>query len=244
MDILFYIPIGFIAQIIDGALGMAYGLLTSSLLISFGVAPAIASATVHTAECFTSGASGIAHHSFGNVDKKLFKSLLVPGILGAVLGAYLLSTFSGENIKPYIASYLAIMGLIIIYKAFKFFPPKQITSHLAPLGFTGAFLDSVGGGGWGPIVASNLIVRGNDVRKTIGSVNAVEFFVTLASSLTFFLMLGLGHGKIIFGLALGGVIAAPFGAWASKHIPHKPLMILVGSLIVTLSVRTLYLTFL
>ena len=111
------------------------------------------------------------------------------------------------------------------------------------MGFVGAFLDSVGGGGWGPIVASNLIVRGNDVRMTIGSVNAVEFFVTLASSITFFLTIGLGHGKIILGLALGGVIAAPLGAWAAKHVPHKPFMVLVGSLIVTLSFRNLYLTF-
>ena len=239
----YYVLAGFIAQMIDGALGMAYGVTASSLLSAFGVPPAATSATVHAAECFTTGASAISHHAFGNVDKFLFRRLLLPAVIGAILGAYILSAFPGDALKPWVAGYLVIMGLIIIAKAFRQFPPRNVTSHLTPLGFVGAFLDAIGGGGWGPIVASNLIARGNDVRITVGSVNAVEFFVTLAASATFLLTLGLTNWQIIAGLAIGGVVAAPFGAWLSKHIPVRPFMVLVGLLIVGLSTRNLLVAF-
>ena len=159
--------------------------------------------------------------------------------LGAIIGAYALSAFDGDVLKPYVSGYLIIMGLVIIAKAFFRVPPKNVTTHLTPLGFFGALVDAMGGGGWGPIVASNLIVRGNDVRITVGSVNAVEFFVTLAASITFLLTIGLTHWTIILGLALGGVIAAPIGAWAAKRIPHKPFMILVGVLVTAVSLRNL-----
>ena len=160
-------------------------------------------------------------------------------VLGAIIGAYALSAFEGDVLKPYVSGYLIIMGLVIIAKAFFRVPPKNVTTHLTPLGFFGALVDAMGGGGWGPIVASNLIVRGNDVRITVGSVNAVEFFVTLAASITFLLTIGLTHWTIILGLALGGVIAAPIGAWAAKRIPHKPFMILVGVLVTVVSARNL-----
>lgn len=238
-DFLLYIAAGFVAQMIDGALGMAYGVSASSLLMAFGVPPAATSATVHAAECFTTGASAISHHAFGNVDKFLFRRLLIPAVIGAVIGAYLLSSIDGDVLKPYVSGYLILIGLLIIGKAFRQIPPRNVTTHLTPLGFFGALVDSMGGGGWGPIVASNLIVRGNDVRITVGSVNAVEFFVTLAASITFLLTIGLTHWSIILGLALGGVIAAPFGAWAAKRIPHKPFMVLVGVLVTALSVRNL-----
>ena len=234
-----YVLAGFIAQIIDGALGMAYGVTASSILISFGVPPAASSATVHAAECFTTGASALSHHAFGNVDGFLFRRLLVPGILGAILGAYLLSNFPGDELRPFISFYLISIGIIIVYKAFREFPPRRVTSHLIPLGFFGALIDAIGGGGWGPIVASNLIVRGNDIRKTIGSVNAAEFFVTLAASATFLITLGFTNWQIILGLAIGGILAAPLGAWASRHIPIKPFMIFVGILVILISLRTL-----
>ncbi len=234
-----YIGAGFVAQLIDGALGMAYGVSASSLLMALGVPPAATSATVHAAECFTTGASAISHHAFGNVDRFLFRRLLLPAVIGAVIGAYALSAFDGDLLKPYVSGYLIIMGLVIIAKAFARVAPRNVTTHLAPLGFFGALVDAMGGGGWGPIVASNLIVRGNNVRITVGSVNAVEFFVTLAASITFLLTIGLTHWSIIIGLAIGGVIAAPFGAWAAKHIPHKPAMIVVGLLVVGLSTRNL-----
>ncbi len=236
---LYYVVAGFIAQIIDGALGMAYGVTASSLLLSFGVPPAATSATVHASECFTTGASAMSHHAFGNVDRFLFRRLLVPAVIGAVIGAYILSRLSGEALTPYVSAYLIIMGLVIIAKAFMQFPPRNVTSHLVPLGFVGALLDAMGGGGWGPIVASNLIARGNNIRITVGSVNAVEFFVTLAASATFLVTLGLTHWEIILGLALGGVMAAPLGAWLSTHIPVRPFMVFVGVLIVLDSVRNL-----
>lgn len=238
-DLLFYVVAGFVAQIIDGALGMAYGVTASSLLLTFGVPPAAASATVHAAECFTTGASAISHHAFGNVDGFLFRRLLVPAVIGAGLGAYLLSSLDGEALKPWIAGYLIIMGFIIVTKAFMQFPPRNVTSHLVPLGFVGALLDAIGGGGWGPIVASNLIARGNNVRITVGSVNAVEFFVTLAATSTFIVTLGLTNWKIILGLAIGGMMAAPFGAWLSRRLPIRPFMAIVGLLVIALSTRTL-----
>jgi uncharacterized protein len=230
-----YVLAGFVAQLIDGALGMAYGVSASSLLSVFGVEPRVVSATVHAAECFTTGASGLSHHAFGNVDRTLFKRLLIPAVIGAVIGAYALTAIDGKVLKPYISVYLVVMGVVIIAKAFTRVPPKKVTTHLAPLGFFGALVDAMCGGGWGPIVASNLIIRGNDTRITVGSVNAVEFFVTLSASITFFLTIGLTHWNIIVALAIGGVIAAPLAAWAAKHIPHKPFMVLVGLLIVVVN---------
>jgi uncharacterized membrane protein YfcA len=200
---------------------------------------ASAPAPVHPAECYTPGASASSHPAFGNVSRLLYRTLLIPGVLGAILGAYILSSLPGEKLAPYIAAYLIIMGLIIILKAFRLFPPKNVTTHLAPLGFIGALVDTMGGGGWGPIVATNLIVRGNKMSETIGSVNAVEFFVTLAASVTFVLTLGLSHWKMIIGLAIGGVIAAPFGAYLCKRIPVRPFMVFVGILVVVISSRTL-----
>ena len=230
---------GFIAQVIDGALGMAYGVTASSLLLAFGIPPAATSATVHAAECFTTGASAVSHHAFDNIDRQLFRRLLVPGVVGAILGACILTSLPGESFKPYVAVYLLIMGSIIVVKAFKEFPPRAVTTHLGPLGFTGALLDTMGGGGWGPVVASTLIVRGNHVRTTVGTVNAVEFFVTVAASVTFFLTIGLSNWQMILALAIGGLPAAPVGAWACRHLPVKRLMVIVGLLVIALSLRTL-----
>lgn len=230
---------GFVAQVIDGALGMAYGVTASSLLLTFGISPAATSATVHAAECFTTGASALSHHAFDNIDRGLFRRLLAPAVVGAILGATILSHFPGESLRPYVAAYLLVMGLIIVMKAFKEFPPRAVTTHLGPLGFVGALLDTIGGGGWGPVVASTLIVRGNHVRTTVGTVNAVEFFVTVAASATFLVTIGLSNWQMILALALGGLPAAPVGAWACKHLPVKRLMVVVGVLVIGLSVRTL-----
>lgn len=238
-----YVLVGFLAQIVDGALGMAYGITSSTMLISLGVPVATASATVHAAECFTTGASGLSHHAFGNVDKALFRRLLLPGMAGAVLGAYVLSSLPGEKLLPYVSVYLVLMGTIVIIKAFREFPPRSVSTHLAPLGFFGAFLDAVGGGGWGPVVTSTLIARGNDVRLTVGSVNAVEFFVTFAASMTFIVTLGISNWPIIAALGLGGLLAAPFGALIVARCPRRGFMIGVGALVIVLSLRNLYRSF-
>ncbi len=242
-DLILYIVIGFAAQVVDGALGMAYGVTASSLLLGFGVPPAVSSATVHAAECFTTGTSAISHHAFGNIDRKLFRRLLLPGMLGAGVGAYLLTTIDGDMLKPWIAGYLLLMGAMILFKSFRELVPKEVTSHVSMLGFFGALVDAIGGGGWGPIVASNLIARGHELRLTVGSVNAVEFFVTLTASVVFLMTMGTGHLGIVLGLALGGVVAAPFGAWLLRFVRPRLLMPVVGVLVIGLSVRTLYHTF-
>lgn len=238
-EFLLYVLAGFAAQLIDGTLGMAYGVSASTLLLSMGLPPAVTSATVHAAECFTTGASAVSHHAFGNVDRALFRRLVLPGVAGAVAGASALVSVSGEALTKYVALYLVVMGVVIIVKSMREFPPRTVTSHVAPLGFIGALLDAMGGGGWGPIVASTLIARGNHVRQTVGTVNAAEFFVTLAASITFVLTLGLSHWPVIAGLALGGLVAAPLGAWLCTRVPVRPLMALVGALVIVVSLRTL-----
>jgi uncharacterized membrane protein YfcA len=234
-----FILAGFCAQLVDGALSMAYGVTASSLLATFGVPPAITSATVHAAETITTGFSLVSHHYFGNVDRVLFRRLVVPGVVGAILGAYLLASFPGEATRPYVSGYLLVMGFVIIVKAFRTFPPLIVTQHVAPLGFVGALMDAIGGGGWGPIVASTLIARGSETRRTVGSVASAEFFVTLAASVTFLATIGLSYWNVILGLAIGGAVAAPIGAYACRRVPARPLMFVVGSVIVILSLNVL-----
>ncbi len=238
-EFLIYVVIGFCAQLIDGALGMAYGIIATGLLLGTGVPPVVASATVHAAECFTTGVSAYSHHAFGNIDRALFKRLLLPGVLGAAIGAYLLTQLPGEALKPWIAGYLILMGVVIMLKAMREFPPRRVTTHLRPLGFFGAMIDAIGGGGWGPMVASTLLARGHEFRLTVGSVNAVEFFVTLTASLVFIFTIGVSHWQVVLGLALGGVLAAPFGALLVKRAPVRPMLLFVGLLVIAISTRTL-----
>jgi len=244
-DIFLYVVIGFAAQMIDGAIGMAYGVTATSVLLSSGVPPATASACVHAAETFTTGASGIAHWKLGNVDRQLLWRLALPGAIGGAIGAYVLSEFDGDTLKPYISVYLLLLGLVIIWKALvkrSLEAPKP--RSVAPLGFFGGLLDAIGGGGWGPIVTSSLLGQGATPRYAIGSVNLAEFFVTLTISTTFFLTVGLSLWPIITGLIIGGIIAAPFAALAAKHVPARLLMLAVGLVIIGLSVNTLVKTLL
>ncbi len=247
MDINFIIVIivGFVAQMIDGSLGMAYGVSANSFLLGLGIPPAAASASVHSAEIFTTAISGFSHWKLGNVNKELVKRLLIPGVLGGITGAYILTSIPGDDIKPFIAIYLLIMGLRIMYKAFK--PNREERQPdsrlLIPLGFVGGAMDAVGGGGWGPVVTTTLISTGHSPQKSIGSVNLSEFFVTFAEVVTFFATIGLTQWQVALGLLIGGVIAAPLGALLTKKIPVKALMITVGLLIIFLQIRTLYLIY-
>ncbi|MBP6385359.1 MAG: sulfite exporter TauE/SafE family protein [Pseudarcicella sp.] len=249
--LLVYMCVGFAAQMVDGALGMAYGATATAFLSSIGVGSAQSSASIHIAEVFTTGASGISHFKLGNVNKKLFKSLVIPGIVGAASGAFLLcllekgGLFSEEDIKTYLKPimtiYTLILGCIVLKKALKKNNVKKKIKNITSLALFGSFMDSIGGGGWGPIVTSTLLSRGRSVSYTIGSVNSAEFFVAFSSSLVFFLMIGLDPGlwQVVLGLIIGGVLASPFAAFAVAKIKRKPLMIFVGCFIIFLSLNTL-----
>lgn len=244
-SILLFIVVGFIAQIIDGALGMAYGVSSTSFLLSMGIPAPMASASVHMAKVFTTLVSGISHLKLGNVNKGLLKKLVFPGIIGGVLGAYILTSIPAKTIKPFIAIYLMIMGIRILYKVMKKIDGSKKLEEkkkLTLLAFVGGFFDAIGGGGWGPIVTSTLVASGHKPRFTIGTVNLSEFFVTVSEVLTFIMFINLIHWKIIAGLIIGGVIAAPLAANLCKKIPAKVLMISVGLVIILLSIRTIYLT--
>jgi len=246
-SILLYIAVGFLAQMIDGAIGMAYGVSSNAFLLTVGLPPSIASACVHCAEVFTTGVSGISHFRFGNIDKRLFSKLVIPGVLGGALGAYILSLEAiGKIIRPFVSAYLVVMGIVILWKVFrKSTKEKEVTRHLIPLAAIGGFFDAVGGGGWGPIVTTTVIARGHSPRLTIGSVNATEFFVTLAEAVTFVITIPAlltQHWQVMAGLIVGGVIAAPLAALACKRLPARALMAFVGVLIVVLSARTIVLS--
>jgi uncharacterized membrane protein YfcA len=239
-EFLIFFCIGVFAQLVDGTLGMGYGATSTSFLLAYGIPPAISSTGVHVAEMFTTGASAISHHRFGNINKKLVRHLLIPGILGSIAGAYLLSdVIDGDAIKPFIAVYMIGLAIIIIRKAMQKNIIKKKTKRLNILASFGGFMDAVGGGGWGPIVTSTLLGRGRNPRYTIGSVNAAEFAVAFASGVTFMLFGGIQGWQVIIGLILGGVIAAPIAAILVNKIKRKPMMILVGILIIILSLKTL-----
>lgn len=241
-DFLWFMLGGFIAQLIDGALGMAYGVSATTFLLSFGVSPAVASMSVHASEIFTSGVSGLMHLKFGNVNSKLFKNIVLPGVIGSIVGAYLLSEFEEYNtyVKPVVGVYTLILGVIIILKVIRNQQKRKKIKNVGWLASLGGFLDAIGGGGWGPVVSSTLIARGKNPRMVIGSVNLAEFFVSLASSFTFFTLIGGSGWQTILGLILGGVVAAPIAAHFSKKLNVKAMMILVGTIVIIVSLRIIY----
>lgn len=244
-DVLLFIAIGFAAQLIDGALGMAYGITATTMLMSFGVPPATASASVHAAEVFTTAASGMAHWRMGNVDRKLVARLALPGMFGGAAGAYVLAMVPGDRIRPIVSAYLLVMGAVILWRAISKDPGEgKRSTHVGALGLFGGFLDAIDGGGWGAMVTTTLIGRGVTPRFAIGSANVAEFFVTATVTATFVATIGLSLWPVITGLVIGGVAAAPFAAYATKHLPDRPVMILVGVVVVLLSVRSLSMAFL
>lgn len=236
------VAVGFIAQVIDGALGMAYGITATTFLLASGFSPALASASVHIAEIFTTGLSGVAHARLGNVDRSLFLRLLLPGMLGAFLGALVITQLDGAALKPWVAGYLAVMGLYVLAKAFRSRTRVSAPSrprHVGKLALFGGFVDAAGGGGWGPVVTSSLLGTGNDPRTTIGSVNFAEFFLTLTSGASFALLVGMGPWPIVAGLVFGGLFAAPLAAVLCRKLSARTLLVLVGTLVTALSVYNL-----
>lgn len=228
-----FIAVGFAAQLVDGALGMAFGVIMNTLLVGFlGLSPAAASQRVHVVECFTTAMSGLSHLYHRNIDAKLFFRLLIPGMVGGVSGAYLVSSIDAGLVKPFVLLYLTGIGIYLLVRGLLYPPAQKEARHVAPLGLAGGFLDAAGGGGWGPIVTSNLLIQGADPRKVVGTVNSVEFFLTLTISATFIYQLGVADlAGATLGLLIGGVLGAPFGAWAAKHVPPKWMLILVGGVL-------------
>jgi uncharacterized protein len=239
--------IGFAAQLVDGALGMAYGLTSTSLLLISGLAPAVASASVHIAEVATTAASGISHIRFGNVDKETVWRLTIPGSIGAFIGACFLSWIPGSLVKPYVSAFLFLLGVYVLVRFLSGVTPRMKADSSGrkfyrPLGFVAGFLDATGGGGWGPLATPILLSRNDlEVRKVIGSVDTSEFAIAVSASLGFFLSMGWEqvHWEWVIALMLGGVIAAPLAAWIVKKIPQHILGVLVGGLILVTNARIL-----
>jgi uncharacterized protein len=246
-ELIIFALVGFGAQIVDGALGMAYGVVSSSALLALGIPPSHASASVHAAEIFTTATSAGSHVAHKNVDWKMFWPLAISGVIGGIFGAYVLTSFDGNKIKPVIVIYLGVMGCVILYRAWKGKGSKPISPKLAaPLGLVGGFCDAAGGGGWGPTVTSTLVGSGASPRHAVGTVNTAEFLVTTAVSATFLGALlsghwvdsaGIGqHLTAVIGLIIGGVIAAPLAGKITKHVPVRAFTWAVGALVVVLAI--------
>ncbi|MBD8526247.1 sulfite exporter TauE/SafE family protein [Pseudoxanthomonas sp. CAU 1598] len=240
-----FVLVGLAAQLVDGALGMAYGVTCTGLLLAMGAPPALASAAVHSAEVGTTAVSGLSHAALGNVSKRLFLNLLLPGVLGAAIGALVIGNIDGHALKPWVAGYLALVGSVVLYRTFR---PRPVTplsadslsnSRVAPQGLIAGFLDAVGGGGWGSINVTTLLARGVPPRFAIGSVNAAEFFVSLTVASLLWPVVGTQVLPIVGGLLLGGVLAAPVAAWAARKVPPRLASGLSASLVLALSVTTL-----
>ena len=243
LDSIFYwmILAGFLAQLVDGALGMGYGVTCTTILLSLGVSLPAISASIHTAEMFSSGFSGYSHYKFGNVNKRLFKAMIIPGVIGSILGAVLLAKFGvkyADYVRPVLASYTLFLGFKIIYSLYKKTKPQKV-KRVGWLAGSGGFLDSFGGGGWGPLVTSTLIAKGRTPRFVIGTVSITEFFVTLASAVTFFSLLGISHWQVIAGLIIGGLLAAPMAARLVGKLPLRAAFLSVGLLVIIWSLRIL-----
>ncbi len=246
---LFYwmLLVGFAAEIVAGSMGMGYGVICTTILLILNVPAPIISASIHSAESFTTAAGTISHWQLGNVNKKLAKALAIPAVIGAVIGAITL-TYVGERYakitKPFIAAYAMYLGIKILRNAFKkkSLKGKTKTTNITALGLIGGFIDSFGGGGWGPLVTGTFIKNGHTPRYVIGSSTFAKFILTVASAITFVFTVGIQHWNIVAGLLIGGIITAPFSALLTAKLPTKKMFIAVGIVVITMSLITIYRT--
>lgn len=238
-----FILVGFLAQLIDGSIGMGYKVSSTTFLLALGLPPIYASSSVHSAGVIVSAISGLAHVGYGNVNRNLFHKLILPGICGGVVGAIALAIIPTDIIKPFVALYLLWMGLRIVRKSLGKLHPTGLYTRFLPLAIAGGFFDAIGGGGWGPIVTGTLVVNGHEPRYVIGSVNLAEFFVSLAQTIAFLFVLRDFHEMAIVGLIIGGALAAPLAAYITRYLPIKQLMLFVGLVVIMLSVRNFILAF-
>ncbi len=238
-EIFLFSIFGFLASLIDGCIGMAYGVFLTSVLTASGIPLLTASAGIHFSEIFTTFISGISHLSFKNIDFNLLKKIAITGALGGIIGALTLANIDNVSLKPFVAVYLFLLGVKIIYKSLKNQQKEKSTTHLKKIGFIGGFFDAVGGGGWGPIVTGTLISKGHTPAKTIGTVNLAEFFVTLAQSIIFFTVINLTSFNLVIGLILGAAIASPIAVIITKKVNSTKLMRYVGSTIILINLFVL-----
>lgn len=245
-DFLIFLLVGFLAQIVDGAIGMAFGVIANTVLLALGLPPATASASVHVAKIFTGAASAVSHVAHRNVLWPMFWPLMLAGVVGGAAGAFVLTGVEGERVKPFILAYLGLMGAYVLWRGLRRMRRRSIRpAWAAPLGVVGGFLDAIGGGGWGPTVTSTLVGAGTDPRCAIGTVNTAEFFVTTAISAAFAAALlggrwsgaepAAGQLWMIAGLVVGGLVAAPFAGWVTKRVPRRALTLAVGALLIALA---------
>lgn len=237
----YFLIAGFVFAMVDGAIGMSYGVTSSSFSLAMGIPPAPASMGIHLSEVLSNGIAGWMHYKMGNVNWKLFKLLLIPGVIGAIIGAYLLSSLEHYSAytKPLVAIYTGILGVVILLKALNIRKKskKKKIERIGLLGFFGGFIDAAFGGGWGSIVLSNLIAGGRHPLFSLGTVKITRFFIAILSSLTFLSMLGGAHWEAVLGLILGSALAAPIAAKVSNKISAKTIMVLVGIIVLIVSIR-------
>lgn len=243
---LFYwmLLVGFLAEIVAGSMGMGYGVICTTILLILNVPPPVISASIHSAESFTSAAGTISHWQLGNINKKLVRALAIPAVIGAVIGALAL-TYVGERYakmtKPFIAAYTMYLGVRILQNAFrkKEHNTQKKKTNITTLGLLGGFIDSFGGGGWGPLVTGTFIKNGHTPRFVIGSSTMAKFILTVASAITFIFTVGIHHWNIVAGLLIGGVITAPFSAMLTAKLPTKKMFIIVGCVVIIMGAITI-----
>jgi uncharacterized membrane protein YfcA len=240
-EFLIFTGIGALAQLVDGALGMAYGVTSAGMLLGFGLPPAMASASVHYAETFTCGASGLSHWWAGNVQRRLFLLLAIPGVIGAVIGATALAHMPPIWIRYFLTPYLLAMGLFLLFRTTKRKDRRQdVPRGTAVLGFVAGILDAAGGGGWSALTVTTMVAHGQEPRLVIGSVHLAKCVVSLAASITFLLTIGESKLHVVLGLILGGVIAAPFGAWLVRRLPARVSTLMAGLTVLALGIYNCY----